>query len=172
MPQSSRDDFSPKTIEGLAKRASYICSNPSCRCLTLCPSDENPEKYIYIGKAAHITAAAEGGPRYDSSLTKEQRESINNGIFLCSNCADMIDKNNGLDYPVELLNKWKKEHEEWVKTQLNKSPNSLITFVEGEFAAKGIGKVTGIRTRRTTVFGPGTKATAEGEGDITGLEIN
>ena len=63
MPQRSRDDFSPKMIEALAKRASYICSNPDCRCLTLCPSTEDDEKYIYIGKAAHITAASEGGPR-------------------------------------------------------------------------------------------------------------
>lgn len=172
MSQGSRDEFSRRTIEGLAKRASYICSNPSCRCLTLCPSDEDPEKYIYIGKAAHITAAAEGGPRYEPSITKDQRESINNGIFLCSNCADMIDRNNGLDYPIEILSNWKKEHEEWVKTQLNKSSNSLVTFVEGEFSAKGVGKVTGIKTQSPTVFGPGTRGTAEGEGEITGLEIN
>jgi hypothetical protein len=172
MPQDYRDDFSPKTIECLAKRASYICSNPSCRCLTLCPSNEDPEKYIYIGKAAHITAASEGGPRYDSSLTKEERGSIDNGIFLCSNCADMIDKNNGLDYPIETLSKWKKDHEEWIKSNLNKSHNSLVTYVEGEFVAKGSGKVTGIKTQRPTVFRPGTKATAEGEGEITGLEIN
>lgn len=83
---------------------------------------------IYIGKVAHITGAAENGPRYDPSLTPEQRRSIENGIYLCSNCADMIDKNEGLDYPPELLRKWKKDHEKWVKENLNKNPmKSLIS---------------------------------------------
>lgn len=116
-----RDDFNKKTIENLAKRASYICSNPDCRNQTLSPSENDPEKYINIGKAAHITAAAENGPRYDSSLTPEQRSSIDNGIFLCSNCADMVDKNLGLDFSVELLKKWKEDHEKWIRENLNKS---------------------------------------------------
>jgi len=67
----NRDDFDSKTIDVLAKRASYICSNPKCRALTICPSDVNVEKYLYIGKAAHITSAAIKGPRYDISLTLE-----------------------------------------------------------------------------------------------------
>jgi len=75
---------------------------------------------LYIGKAAHITAASENGPRYDSSLSPEQRKSINNGIFLCSNCADMIDKNNGLDFSTDLLKTWKVDHENWVSLNLNK----------------------------------------------------
>jgi hypothetical protein len=171
MAQNSRNDFSHKTIDALARRASYICSNPDCHCITLCPSDRDPEKHIYIGKAAHITAAAQGGPRYDSSLTDAQRESIENGIFLCSNCAEMVDKNNGLDYSVDLLHQWKNDHEEWVKAHLNKTPYSLINIVEGEFTAKGEGKVTAIRTKKPTLFKPGTKGTAEGIGEITGLDI-
>jgi hypothetical protein len=168
---NTRDDFSPTVKETLAKRASFICSNPNCRCLTLCPSDEDDEKYIYIGKAAHITAASKNGPRYNETLSSEERSSIKNGIYLCSNCADMIDKNNGLDYPKEVLLQWKEEHEKWVKENLNKSPHSLISYVEGEYIAKGKGKITGIKTRKPTVFKPGTKAIAEGEGEITGLDI-
>ena len=30
MSKSNRDDFSAKTIEILAKRVTYICSNPEC----------------------------------------------------------------------------------------------------------------------------------------------
>ncbi len=172
MSHKARDDFSPKTIEALGKRASYICSNPQCRCLTLCPSNEDPEKYIYIGKAAHITAAARGGARYDPSITSAERESIENGIFLCSNCADMIDKNKGLDYSADCLRRWKEKHEGWVKRNLNKSQYSLITTVEGEFVARGKGRVTAIRARKPTIFKPGTKGTAEGEGEITGLHID
>jgi hypothetical protein len=119
---SNRDDFDRSTIEVLAKRAAYICSNPDCKRLTVAPSPEDETKFIYIGKASHITAASLGGPRYDPSLDSEERRSINNGIFLCSNCADMIDKNSGSDFPVGRLRKWKAEHETWVSENLNKHP--------------------------------------------------
>ena len=76
-----RDDFSPKTTESIAKRAQYICSNPDCRAMTLAPSAADLSKFIYTGKAAHITAAASNGPRFNFSLTSEQRSSSENGIF-------------------------------------------------------------------------------------------
>ena len=69
---------------------------------------------------AHITAAAPKGPRYDENLTEEQRTSADNGIYLCSTCSIRIDKNQGIDYPVNLLREWKAEHEKWVNENLNK----------------------------------------------------
>lgn len=128
----NRDDFDSKTIDALAKRASYICSNPDCRALTICPSDVNIEKYLYVGKAAHITSAAINGPRYDATLTPEQRRSIENGIFLCATCADMIDKNNGADFSVDQLKQWKSQHESWVRGSLNRSMNSLLLSPDEE----------------------------------------
>lgn len=107
-------------------RSSYICSNPECRTLTLGPSEVDPENIISVGVAAHITAAAPGGPRYDPTLTPAQRGSIENGIFLCPTCASTIDKNGGRDFPVELLRKWKSDHEGWVRGNLNKSVHSLV----------------------------------------------
>jgi hypothetical protein len=128
-----RDDFDKATIDALAKRAAYICSNPDCRALTIAPSSIDEDKFIYIGKAAHITAASEGGPRYDPTLSPEARKSISNGIFLCSNCADMIDKNLGSDFSAQLLYKWKREHEIWVSENLNKrvikNPEPNQTFL-------------------------------------------
>ena len=167
-----RDDFSPKTIEIVAKRASFICSNPNCRSLTLCPSDIEPKKFIYIGKVAHITAASQKGPRFDSSLTPELRSSPDNGIFLCSNCADMIDKNNGVDFSVNLLRMWKHTHEKWAKENLNKSITSLISVIDGEHYAKGRGNVTGIDAQEPVFIKPGTKSIAEGEGNITATRIS
>jgi hypothetical protein len=35
-------------------------------------------------------------------MSSDERKSTSNGVFLCSNCAEMIDKNNGLDFPVGL----------------------------------------------------------------------
>ena len=120
-----RDDFLPRTIEALAKRALYFCSNPSCRTPTLEPSAVDPEKYIYTGVAAHITAAAPGGPRYDASLSSKDRSSITNGIHLCATCSVKIDKNRGVDFAVDLLRRWKTEHENWVRSLSQNASASL-----------------------------------------------
>jgi len=121
-----REDFKNSIVIALAKRASYICSNPECHALTIGPSSADLEKIVFLGKAAHISAASPGGARYDRSLTSEDRGSIENGIFLCPACADKIDKNRGIDYPVDRLKKWKQDHEKWVRKNLNKSIHSLV----------------------------------------------
>ena len=139
-----RDDFSKTTVNVLQRRAAFLCSNPDCRCLTIAPDESGEEKWVYIGYAAHITAAAEGGPRFDPSLTHEQRSHITNAIFLCASCATLIDKNNGSDFPVELLKRWKTDHESWVRENLNRKPIT-ITEVAGTHEAYGIGDVAGLR---------------------------
>ncbi|MBK9714621.1 MAG: hypothetical protein IPO81_25410 [Kouleothrix sp.] len=171
LDKKKRDDFAPATIELLCKRASYICSNPDCRSLTLSPSQEDSEKVIYVGVAAHITAAASNGPRYDSSITSEQRGAIENAIFLCAFCANMIDKNGGIDFPAQLLKNWKIDHEAWVRSNLNKSVTSLISTVDGEHYAKGKGDIVGLDAQGPVFIRPGTRVVAEGEGNITGTRI-
>lgn len=64
---NKRDDFSQKTIDRLCERVGGKCSNPNCRRETKGPHS-NPQKRVSIGEAAHITAAAEGGPRYNDYL--------------------------------------------------------------------------------------------------------
>lgn len=101
----SRDDFSAKTKEILAKRVAYCCSNPNCGIKTIGPNSDS-KGFTNIGIAAHITAASVGGPRYSSFLTQEQRSSEMNGIWLCQNCAHLIDVD-VQKYPEVLLRKWK-----------------------------------------------------------------
>lgn len=118
-----RHEFSRKVIDTLKQRAAYICSNPDCRKMTIAPSSEVKDGVLYFGRAAHITAAKRGGPRYDSQMTEAERRGIDNGIYLCSNCADMIDDNMGADFEVANLKAWKSDHEKWIRTQLNKQVN-------------------------------------------------
>ena len=115
MAKSKRDDFTTITVRKLAERAGYFCSNPYCKKFTVGPNENDDENSTKIGIAAHICAAAEGGPRYDASQTPSERKSIQNGIWLCGNCSILIDKNNGDDYPVEWLKEWKKQHEKMIK---------------------------------------------------------
>jgi hypothetical protein len=114
---TSRDDFPKPIIETLAKRAGYICSNPSCRKHTSGPNTTD-HKSTLIGEAAHITAASPKGPRYDSTLSSDERRNINNAIWLCSNCASLIDKDEKA-YTVALLNYWKEQAEEYMRNALN-----------------------------------------------------
>ena len=101
----TRDNFSRKTIDTLAQRVGFLCSNPACKAHTVGPNSQ-PNKATRIGKAAHISAAALGGPRYNQTLSASQRSDINNGIWLCSNCSDLVDKDE-YKYPVEVLSAWK-----------------------------------------------------------------
>lgn len=106
----TRDDFSRNDVDTLAKRVGVRCSNPSCRKLTTGPRSE-PNQIVNIGVAAHVTAASEGGARYDRNISSEERRSIKNGIWLCQNCAKLID-NDPYRYRVELLLRWRTEAEQ------------------------------------------------------------
>jgi hypothetical protein len=100
-----RDDFDKDTKEVLARRVGAHCSNPKCKKLTSGPQVD-PTKALNIGVAAHITTASPNGPRFDPNLTAEERKSANNGIWLCQNCAKLVD-NDTRRYPSDLLREWK-----------------------------------------------------------------
>jgi hypothetical protein len=69
------------------------------------------DKSVNVGEAAHITAAAPGGKRYDASLTPQDRRAPGNGIWLCELCAKLIDTDEAR-FTVDVLRKWKKDAEE------------------------------------------------------------
>ena len=167
----ARDDFSEAVKNTLGKRASYVCSNPECRALTIAPANSDASKVLYIGKAAHICAASEGGPRNNPSMSPEQRKAIENAIFLCSSCADMIDRNGGTDFSVAALLQWKAQHEIWVRANLNQRANSIVSVVAGTHEAHGIGEVTALDIQGPTIIKAGTIARATGHGTITGTRI-
>lgn len=131
---AARDEFSSTTIRALASRVAWRCSAPQCRRPTIGPKNGDNLGFVTAGEAAHITAAAPNGPRYDSSLTKDQRINIGNGIWLCSNCADIIDKDH-LNYSAETLRQWRAlaerdAHESLVGPGVDSllEPTTLVAF--------------------------------------------
>jgi len=105
-----RDGFSKAIINSLAQRAAYTCSNPSCAQVTIGPLESSLIGTVNTGIAAHITAASLGGPRYNNAITSLERASIENGIWLCSYCANLVDKDES-KYTVSLLKSWKEQRE-------------------------------------------------------------
>lgn len=109
MAKKNRDDFTEKTKLQIAKRAGWLCSCPTCRTPTVgATSDGDGE--INIGTAAHICAAAPGGPRYDEKMSPEERSSAKNGIWMCRDHGKAIDSSDP-EFTVELLREWKKQAE-------------------------------------------------------------
>ena len=101
-----RDDFTKKTKELLAHRAAYRCSKPDCGVPTRGAASDD-KGTINIGVAAHITAASSEGPRYDPSLTSEERKDHSNGIWLCENHGKLVDSDK-YHFTVEELFSWKR----------------------------------------------------------------
>ena len=89
MPKTNRDDFNKDTVLRAAQRTAFRCS--FCRVPTIGPSRESNNAVSNIGVAAHICAAAPGGKRYDPNMTKQQRKSIDNCIWMCQVHAHLID---------------------------------------------------------------------------------
>jgi hypothetical protein len=121
------DDFSESVKRILTSRAGNRCSNPECRALTSGPQ-EDPTKALNLGVAAHITAASFGGPRYDPELLPEERCAPFNGIWLCQNCAKLID-NDVIRFSLEILRKWKNDAEAEAKAHVGKTAIPLADMV-------------------------------------------
>lgn len=102
-------DITQNTIKRLYGLSLNTCANPNCpnKGTTLILGDG-----LQRAEIAHIKAASKDGPRYDPEMTDDERRDISNLILLCETCNKEIDNIENVDkYPVELLQKWKKEHE-------------------------------------------------------------
>lgn len=96
-----RDDFSEEVKRTITNRVNNRCSNPDCGIPTSGPQLD-PAESLNIGVAAHISAASIGGPRYDASLSPQQRKHASNAIWLCQNCAKLVDNDEGR-FPENLI---------------------------------------------------------------------
>lgn len=119
MPTDPNRFLSP-AVATLAKRAAQQCSNPYCDKFTSGPTDAE-DKSLITGEAAHIQGANPTSARHDPEMKPEQRRNITNGIWLCGFCAKLIDSDEQR-YSVDVLYRWKREHEEKVRRSQNNAP--------------------------------------------------
>ena len=162
---TSGPDFAQKTKETLAKRAGQTCSKPDCDHRTSGPHSDKA-KAINLGEAAHIKAARKGQARYDPRMTDKERKDISNGIWLCRECARMIDLDEER-VPAELLQLWKQEHEAAIlASRCSDNPPAREVLVKDG----GIGSIVENRGEGLALEivqnakGPAERITVEGSG--------
>lgn len=102
-------DYSDTTKKALFALSFGRCYFPDCANRVVEMAGETP---IVTAQIAHIRAAKKGGPRYDENMTDEERRSFSNLLVLCTFHHRLIDtKPTGDNYPAELLQEWKEQHE-------------------------------------------------------------
>jgi hypothetical protein len=111
-----RAEFPQSVKISLAHCAGNRCSNPNCRVPTSGPA-ETIGKFINLGVACHISAAAPNGPRFDPILEDWARTRYDNGIWLCQKCAKLIDSDI-IQFTPDLLVSWRLGAEEEAKSYL------------------------------------------------------
>ncbi|MFM0758425.1 hypothetical protein [Paraburkholderia strydomiana] len=133
MGKQARDDFTEPVKRKIAERVNFHCS--VCDAPTLGPKTGTTDERFSVGKAAHIKAAAKNGPRYDEHQTPAERKAIENGIWACATCADIIDRDPDAYSVADLLRL--KADAEWVaKIRAGKPPGSELSALSDPTAIK------------------------------------
>lgn len=93
-----------KTVKRLFAVSKNECAFPSCK------NELIAEGGKVVGKICHIKASKEGGPRYDSIQSAEDRHGFENLIIMCPIHHDVIDSDEE-SYTAKRLKEIKEEHE-------------------------------------------------------------
>lgn len=88
------------------------CTLPSCN--RPLAREEERHGQVLLGEAAHIAGERPGSPRYDPTMTPEERDAHANLIYLCPNCHRLIDRS-PRDYSTDRLHAFKREREQSVQ---------------------------------------------------------
>lgn len=92
-----------ETLRELFLKSGNLCAFPGCEKLMM-----NADG-VFIGQVCHIEAAEEGGERFNSSMTNEQRRDVLNLMLMCYEHHQVT---NDVDrFTVEILRGYKRDHE-------------------------------------------------------------
>lgn len=127
---STKGKFLAETIDTLARRAAWICSNPDCAVLTVGPTVED-DGAVNLGEAAHIYGRTEKSARFNPRLSSAELADITNGIWLCRNCHKAAD-NDPQRFPTALLFQWRRTHEQATIARLGKQGDQLREKMKSE----------------------------------------
>ncbi len=102
--------FDAGTRRKIAARSGYRCAFSGCDKITIGPGAGSGDSSM-TGSASHIFSASADGPRGAGGLSGDERQSVENGIWLCALHARVVDANRGDKFPARLLRSFRDEHE-------------------------------------------------------------
>lgn len=116
----------PKTevLRALFAKSGNQCAFPGCNDVLV------NEKNLFVGQICHIEAANPGGERYNEVQTDEKRRSYDNLILLCY--PHHVETNDVDQYPVEILQKYKLNHESSFLQNTFKINESLLYKISAD----------------------------------------
>lgn len=152
MARAKDNDFTESTRRKLRDRVANLCLNPECRKNTVAANLETIDNRTVIGEAAHICAASSGGPRFNDEMTAKDITSFNNGIWLCSICHRIIDRE-PKTYPVEMLISWKVSAEEHTSKNLGTKYKTDKDIKESQQSLLSIMPLSSINSALSNVHG-------------------
>lgn len=91
----------------LSFQSGGICALPRCGKSLVYDSPNSSDQHV--AEAAHIKGEKPGAARYDPNMTQEERDAVENLLFLCPTCHTVIDKS-AIDWPTEKLLEIKTAH--------------------------------------------------------------
>ncbi|MEX0921413.1 MAG: hypothetical protein WDZ84_01440 [Rhodovibrionaceae bacterium] len=92
-----------ETLRELFLKSGNLCAYPGCNALMM------NSKGVFIGQVCHIKAAEEGGERFNSNMTNDERRAAENLMLMCY--PHHQETNDAHEFPVERLKKFKADHE-------------------------------------------------------------
>ena len=92
-----------ETLRELFLKSGNLCAFPNCSALMM------DRDGVFIGQICHIQAAEPGGPRFNATMSNEERRSVSNLMLLCYEHHRVTDSVN--KYSVSDLSEMKQQHE-------------------------------------------------------------
>lgn len=121
--------YSQGTRAALFYNSGGLCYLPGCPEPVLLYRDG---RWTVLVEIAHISAATQGGPRYDPAMTDDERRADSNLILLCDEHHQLVDEQPQY-YTAEMLRRWKAQREADPRQALERlrevTPTSLKRLV-------------------------------------------
>lgn len=102
----------------LAFRSGGVCAFPKCGKHLTYEATNGAD--TYVGEAAHIRGEKPTAARYDPTMTDDERDSVGNLIYLCTDHHTIIDKVPD-DWPTAALQTLKEDHEGKVRQAMEET---------------------------------------------------
>lgn len=101
-------DYTTGTERALYAFSGMTCYFPDCSIPVVVFVNDEPVCNVQI---AHVRGANTNSPRYDASMTDDERRAFANLILLCTPHHTIVDRLHPTDYPPEELQRWKTQRE-------------------------------------------------------------